>query len=192
VTGASGAGKSAVRRVVAGSLEPLVACVELADVVGIPAYADLAWRQRSTEQVVRRALELQADGRHLLLSGDPVVPGELLAAPSADHLEGVGVCLLDCRPDVQRERLRRRGEPPATIPHHLAFAEWIRGHVQDPAWRPEVITDAGWDEMRWERWSSLQRGDPRWSFDTIDTSELSVEQVAERVLDWARAAPARA
>jgi hypothetical protein len=175
-----------VRRAIAGSLGPAVDCVELGDVVPIPAYPDLAWRQRSTEQVVRRALELQADGRHLLLSGDPVAPGELVAAPSADRLDAVAVCLLDCRPDVQRERLRGRGDPPEAIPHHLAFAEWLRGHVQDPAWRPEVITRAGWDEMRWERWSGLRRGDPRWRFDTIDTSDLAVDQVAAELLSWAR------
>ena len=141
------------------SLEPEVACLELADVVAIPAAPDLAWRQRSTEQVVRRALELQAEGRHLMLSGDPVAPGELLAAPSADRLDAVAVCLLDCRPDVQRERLCERGDPPDLIPHHLAFSEWMRGHAADPGYRPEVITSGGWSEMHWERWSGLQRGD---------------------------------
>ena len=131
---------------------------------------------------------MQAGGRHLLLSGDPVAPGELLAAPSADGLDVIAACLLDCRPDVQRERLRRRGDPPDAIPHHLAFAEWMRGHVQDPAWRPEVITTAGWDEMRWDRWSGLRRGDPRWRFDTIDTSDLAVDQVAAELRRWAQRA----
>jgi hypothetical protein len=180
-----------VRHAIARSLEPAVTCVELGDVAPIPASPDLSWRQRSTEQVVRLALDLQTDGRRLLLSGDPVAPGELLAAPSADRLDAVAICLLDCRPDAQRERLRARGEPPVAIPHHLAFAEWMRGHVQDPAWRPEVVTTGGWDEMRWERWAGLRHGDARWRFETIDTSDLAVDEVAAGVLAWARAALSR-
>jgi hypothetical protein len=39
---------------------------------------------KSTETVVQRALELQGVGRHVLLAGDPVAPGEVIAAPSAD------------------------------------------------------------------------------------------------------------
>ena len=58
-------------------------------------------RQRATEAVVQRAAGLQSDGRHLLLSGDPVAVGEVLAAPSATRLEGVAACLLDVGPDAQ-------------------------------------------------------------------------------------------
>jgi hypothetical protein len=97
------------------------------------------------------------------------------------------VCLLDCRQDVQRERLRRRGDPPEAIPHHLAFADWMRGHVDDPAWRPEVITRGGWDEMHWDRWTGLRRGDAGWRFDVIDTSDLTVDAVGAELLAWVRA-----
>ena len=65
VTGASGAGKSSVRTAIEGELSPVVECVELRDVVAIPAAPTLAWRQRSTEAVVRRALDLQRSGRRL-------------------------------------------------------------------------------------------------------------------------------
>jgi hypothetical protein len=74
VTGASGAGKSTVRRAVAPRLGDAIDCVELGDVVEVPSVPTIAWRQRATEAVVRRALELQAEDRHLLLSGDPVAP----------------------------------------------------------------------------------------------------------------------
>jgi hypothetical protein len=121
-----------------------------------------------------------------MLCGDPVAPGELVAAPSADRLDGIAVCLLDCRPEIQRERLRVRGDPPEAIPHHVAFSEWMRRHVQDPTWRPEVITSRGWDAMRWERWVARRPGDPGWRLDVIDTSELSVERVAAELLAWAR------
>jgi energy-coupling factor transporter ATP-binding protein EcfA2 len=88
VTGASGAGKSTVRRAVARELPPEIECVELHDVISVPRLPTIAWRQQATEAVVGRALELQAKGRHLLLSGDPVAAGEVLAAPSAVALNG--------------------------------------------------------------------------------------------------------
>jgi hypothetical protein len=48
VSGASGAGKSTARRLVADKLEPVVECLELHDVVPIPRVPTLAWRQRAT------------------------------------------------------------------------------------------------------------------------------------------------
>jgi hypothetical protein len=66
--------------------------------MAVPAFPDLVWRQRATEAVVQQALKLQAQGRHLLLSGDPVAAGEVLATPSAVGLDGVAVCLLDGEP----------------------------------------------------------------------------------------------
>lgn len=68
----------------------------------MPAAPTKAWRQQAAEAVVRRALELQAQGRHLLLAGDSVAAGEVLAAPSADRLDGVTVCLLDVNEEVER------------------------------------------------------------------------------------------
>lgn len=186
ITGASGVGKSSVRAAIAAELEPVVRCVELRDVVPVPPIPDLAWRQRSTEQVVELALELQGEGRHLLLAGDPVAPGEVLAAPSADRLEAIAACLLDCRPEVQRARLLARGDPPATLPDHLAFAEWMRRHAEDPGHMPEVLTTNGWEQMRWERWREWQRGHPRWRLEVIDTSSRTIDQVAALALAWAR------
>jgi energy-coupling factor transporter ATP-binding protein EcfA2 len=149
VTGASGAGKSTVRRAVARRLSPEVECVELYDVVAVTAVRGIVWRQRATEAVVQRALELQAQGRHLLLSGDPVAAGEVLAAPSAVGLDGVAACLLDVRPEAQAARLTHRGDNPSLLPHHQAFAEWMRGHARDPRHLPYVLSMNGWEAMRW-------------------------------------------
>jgi hypothetical protein len=187
VTGASGTGKSSARAAIAAELAADVACIELAEVVPIPSWPTLRWRQESTEAVVRLALEHQAQGRHLLLAGDPVAPGEVLAAPSADRLDGVRACLLHADPESQEARLRRRGDPPALFPDHVAFAAWMRGHAADPSHMPEVLTTGGWDGMRWERWIDRTPGEPGWNVTTIDTSSLGLDEVATEVLAWARA-----
>jgi hypothetical protein len=191
VSGASGAGKSSVRALVAPRLAPRVRCVELRDVAAIPAFPDIAWRQRTTECAVRLALELQAEGRHLMLAGDPVAPGELLAAPSADRLDATAICLLDCAPEAQRARLAARGDDPALVPRHVAFADWLRRHAADPRWMPHVLTGDAWPQMRWDRWSGWRAGDPRWRVDVIDTTALTLPEVADRVLAWAEPALSR-
>jgi hypothetical protein len=187
VTGASGTGKSSARAAIAAELAPEVVCVELAEVVSIPAWPTLAWRQESTEAAVRLALEHQAEGRHLLLAGDPVAPGEVLAAPSADRLDAVRACLLHADPAAQEARLRGRGDPESLLPDHVAFAAWMRGHATDPTHVPEVLTGGGWDGMRWERWVDRTADDPGWNVTEIDTSPLDREEVAAKVLAWARA-----
>jgi hypothetical protein len=120
VTGASGVGKSTTLAALAGAFAgQSVSCVEF-DSVGVPAGADTAWRHRVLEHWVQRALAEQRAGRHLVLCGQVPV-GELLAAPSADALDGIAACLLHCSPDVRRERLVARGEDPDGLHDHLAF-----------------------------------------------------------------------
>jgi hypothetical protein len=183
VTGASGAGKSTARLGVAPVLSPDVECVELHDVIEVPAIPTLAWRQQATEAAVQRALGLQDEHRHLLLSGDPVAAGEVLAAPSAIHLDGIAACLLDVSPEAQSARLNRRGDDPALMADHHAFARWMRGHARDPRNMPHVLSSNGWEAMRWERWSGIEL-ESGWGMETIDTSRLSPEQVAAEVLAW--------
>jgi len=187
VTGASGAGKSTARRLVAGELEPRVQCVELHDLVPIPRVPALGWRQRATEAVVRYALELQQHGRHVLLAGDPVAAGEVLAAPSADRLDAIAVCLLDVDRDTQAARLLARGDDPALLVHHVAFADWMREHAADPDHRPEVLQTNGWEQMRWERWRSLSDAGS-WAMHVLDTSSLTADEVAAELLAWCRIA----
>ena len=119
---------------------------------------------KSTCRVVQRAL---AGDRDLLLAGDPVAPGELIAAPSADRLDRIAVCLLACDAASQTERLRRRDDPEELLPRHVAFADWMREHMRDPGHMPEVIMSNGWD--------------------AIDTSGRTREAVAADALAWVRA-----
>jgi hypothetical protein len=188
VTGASGAGKSTARQLIEKELGATTECVELGDVVGVPRAPTLAWRQHATEAVVRRALELQARGRHLLLSGDPVAAGEVIAAPSADRLHGISVCLLDVDERSQTARLSARGDDPALFVHHIAFASWMRLHAREPDHMLGVLRDGGWDAMRWERVS--ERDGSEWAMHVLDTSGLTADQVAAEVADWCRRAVA--
>lgn len=57
-------------------------------------------------------------------------------------------------------------------------------HAVDPQWRPDVIQDGSAPEMCWDRWHDWQRGDPRWDIWVLDTTELSVETVAEHIAAW--------
>jgi hypothetical protein len=50
---------------------------------------------------------------------------------------------------------------------------------------PHVVSDQGWEEMRWERLADLASG---WRMHTIDTSHLGREEVADEVLEWCRRA----
>lgn len=188
VTGASGAGKSTARRSVVGVLPSDIVCVELRDVTSVPSFPTLEWRHRATEAAVQRALQLQAEGRHLLLSGDPVAAGEVLAAPSASSLDAVAVCLLDVSADAQTDRLTRRGDDPALFEHHHAFADWMRGHARDPRYMPHVLTTNGWEAMRWERLIGIDPSEVSWRMEIVDTSHQSPAQVAARIVTWCRRA----
>lgn len=181
VTGASGAGKSTVRRIITPVVEQRFDVVELAT-LGITPQWDLGWRHRVLERVVQRALDAEHHGRHFLLCGDPVPPGEVIAVPSGDRLPPLHVCLLDVEADAQRVRLLARGDDPDLIARHVAFADWMRHHVVNPGHRPDVIAGSGWEEMRWERWSA-HVGRP-WTSHIVDTTNVPPAHVAQQVLEW--------
>ena len=184
VTGASGAGKSTALAVLTDAFEwqPVV-CAEF-DSIGVPPDPDTAWRHAAIEHWVRRAHEEEQAGRHLLLCGQVPV-GELLAAPSADSLDGIASCLLHCSPEVRRARLIGRGEDPDGLENHVASGEWFYRHTLDPTYRPHVIRVDSSVPMRWDRWESWRAGDPRWAFEVIETDALTRAQVAARVVAWA-------
>jgi hypothetical protein len=180
ISGASGAGKTSVREAIACDLAPDIESVELRHLDTVPATPDVAWRQRMAEHAVVRSRDLAAQGRHLLLAGDPVAPGEVLAAPSATSVD-IAVCLLDVAEEAQRERLRRRGDPEALLPRHAAYADWLRRHARDPAHMPHVLTTGGWDGMQWSRLTALP-----WHITVIDSSAVSIAEAGRAALQWVR------
>lgn len=183
VTGASGVGKTSVRKLIEGEIADRVVSCELG-MLGLTPEWSLRWRHQAVEKAVQLALEHQKAGKHFLLCGDPVPPGELFAAPSAGELSGIRVCLLDASSQRQTERLRSRGDSEELIPHHVAFAEWMRRHAVDHRHRPEVIMNDGWEKMRWEVWNSEKVTEVPWKSHINDTSELEPAEVARQVLSW--------
>ena len=185
VTGASGMGKTTVRKMVEAQFADRLESAELVEVAGPPEWS-LRWRHQAVEKAVQRAVQAQRRGKHFLLCGDPVPPAELYAAPSADQLERIAVCLLDATEDSQRIRLIERGDDPALIPHHIAFAAWMREHITNPGHRLDVVRQGGWEKMQWERSLAAMDQQQLWMSHRIDTSELDPSVVAKLVTTWIR------
>jgi len=188
VSGASGAGKTTARFRAAPILGEQFVPVEFWHFGPIPAVPSVEWRQQNTEIAVQRAIELETEGKHLLLAGDPVTAGEALAVPSADRID-IAVCLLDVTPEVQNARLDARHDPLEWRHANIAFADWMRHHATDPQYVPEAITNDSWSEMRWERWLGADIAD-RWAMTVIDTSSLTPEESGAALAAWCRAAVA--
>ena len=180
VGGASGAGKSAVRPELTRLL-PAIAWHEF-DSVGVPNDPDTGWRPRTLETWVQRAYELETIGHHFGLCGQ-VAYGELLACPTAPRLAAISYCLLDCSDPVRIARLRAANRP--VDQDTLNWAAWLRVHAINPQWRPDVITDGTAPDFAWDRWSTWTAEDPSWQVDQIDTTHLTVREVAKRLADWA-------
>lgn len=185
VTGASGVGKSTVRLQLEREFGGVLDAVELGMLGSSPKWT-IEWRHRMVERAVRRALDVQRKGKYFLLCGDPVPPGEVWAAPSADRLEHLEVCLLDAQADAQAARLRNRGDDAKYTGHHVAFADWMRQHVVDHRHRPDVITQGAWSAMRWDRWVGLDAPRPPWRCHVIETSDLGPAEVGRKVAEWLR------
>ncbi|MEV5850548.1 hypothetical protein AB0M32_52200 [Streptomyces sp. NPDC051985] len=185
LTGSSGAGKTTLAFAVADRLHGVV--VREFDEVGVPdPPIPPHWRNRMTELWVCRALEYQASGMDLLLSGNSPL-GEVLAAPSAPLLEGIAVCLIDVADRVRRDRLavrdKGRWDQDATDAF-CGWAAWHRGHARDPRFRPDVVIDGSWPEMAWQRWTGWTAEDPRWSTCLIDTTDQPLTTSVDRVERW--------
>jgi hypothetical protein len=62
--------------------------------------------------------------------------------------------------------------------------KWLRMHADDPQWRQDVIRTGSWEAMRWERWDSWRRGDPRWDIWVLDTLHHTIEDTTGRLAAW--------
>jgi hypothetical protein len=178
--GSSASGKTVAIEALRGRIASLAA--HDFDELGVPSGADTAWRHRANEAWVVRALEYQAAAIDVLLAGQTPF-GELLATPSASNLDAISACLLDCDDETRVARLAARAAGDAR--NYLSWAEWMRGHVADPGWRPDVMRHPDTDaEMRWDRCESWTAGDPRWRVVRLDTTQRSPSEVADALEAW--------
>ncbi len=182
LTGSSASGKTTLARRL-----PALPDLEIRDFdeIGVPDVFPPHWRNRANEDWFQRALTLQHQGKDLLLTGQTPM-GEALATPSADQLDGLRVCLIDCADDDRVARLRRRDADadPALLSAMINWAGWMRLHHCDPQHRQDVIVDGSWPEMRWDRWTGWSREDPRWTCEVINTSVLDLDQATTRLAAW--------
>ena len=184
ITGANGVGKTACLPALTRQL-PDFAVHDFAD-LGVPASPDARWRQETTELWLRTYIEKhQPQGRHVVVSGEAIF-GEILCCPSIDQVDAFHACLLDCDDVPRVHRLRARGtyRPNMQV---LCWAAYLRVHAEDPSWCPEVIQTSEPSIMHWEQWTNRQRGDAVWRQEVIDTSRLTVEEVAAEIARWIRA-----
>lgn len=184
VSGASCAGKSTVASHLSERLEG-VSVHDFDEGAGSPPF-DRAWRRMHTERWLQHALELQKDGRDLLLLGG--VTGEVLASASATDVAGFVFGLLDCADTERAQRLRERGSVDEhEIWNHVVWGVWLRCHAADPAWFDGPIRGDGGGDLAWSRWEGWRAGDPRWQIDRFDTTSVTPEMSADEIAAWFRA-----
>jgi hypothetical protein len=184
ITGANGAGKTACLPALARQL-PDFEVHDFAD-LGVPENPDARWRQETTELWLRTYIEKhQPQGRNVVVSGEAIF-GKILCSPSIEQVDAFHACLLDCDDVTRVDRLRARGTygPNMQI---LCWAAYLRMHAVDPSWCPGVIQTSEPSIMRWEEWTKRQRGDAVWRQEVIDTSRLSLEELAAEIAKWIRA-----
>lgn len=178
VAGASGSGKSTILPNLNALLGTSYNVFDFDD-IGVPKNADKKWRQEATEQWIKKLLE--EDKKSVLLG--QMVLGEILASPSAFQLGKVHFCLLDVSDKERINRLKKRNTH-GIGQHSLNWAAWLRVHHEDPQWEQHVIKDDSWHDMQFDQWDKLETWCPVASIKIIDTTNVSIEEVASQVKDW--------
>jgi len=138
VTGASGAGKTAVT----GPLRCLLPDCDVFEVDLTLQVAALGW-ETWRDTWLRLAHAVALNGRVTVLCGS-LLPDQLESVPARKLLGPIHFCNLDCPDDILAARLRarpswRHGSVETTIANHQRFADWLRAHIQ-PSWNTGVLT----------------------------------------------------
>ncbi len=171
ISGASGSGKSSIIPDLQKLLGKDFVVFEF-DSIGVPKDADTQWRQQTTEQWLRKILE---EEKNVTLVGQMAI-GELLACPSALKIQNINYYFLDVQDKQRVERLKQRGDTPDK--HTLAWADWLRKHHKDPAYKQHVIKDNCWSELDFSLWDTLTVWNSKANIMFLDTTGLSINEVA--------------
>lgn len=182
IGGASGSGKTAIKENLRKLVGNNVNVFEIDDFddVKIPDDADKVWRQKTTEFLLKKIVN---DGKPACLI-DQIVLGEILACPSAKHIEEVHFLLLDVDDFVRIKRIRTRGDVPYNNQHMLNWASWLRVHNQEPLWEQHVIKDDSWDGLDFSTWDQNENWPSNVTTKIIDTTSFDIKEVAEQVAAW--------
>jgi N-acetylglutamate synthase-like GNAT family acetyltransferase len=180
IGGASGSGKTAVMPYLKDLLGDGIAVYDFDD-IGVPDGADKKWRQESTEKWLQKLL---IDGKDALLLGQ-IVLGEILSCPSAKQIDKINFCLLDVSDFKRIGRLKKRNTYGADQ-NMLNWAAWLRMHNQDPRWTPHVIEEDAASIMDFTKLSTLKSYEEVANIKTLDTTNLSLHEVAMELADWVR------
>lgn len=98
--------------------------------------------------------------------------------------------LLACDDETRTGRLAARADAgewwggQESVRESLRAAAWMRSHAVDPSREQGALRDGAWKDMRWDRWAEWEAGDPRWVVEPLDTTLLSVVEVADEVAAW--------
>ncbi len=178
IGGASGSGKTAIMSELQDILGHKIEVHDFDD-IGVPEAADKKWRQESTEKWLQKLLER---GQDACLLGQ-IVLGEIFACPSAAKLSDINFCLLDVSDYDRIQRLKKRNTYGADQ-NMLNWSAWLRMHTHDPQWTQHVIKDDAWNGLHFSSWDREHTWPENVTTKFIDTTHLSIKEVAKHVSAW--------
>jgi GNAT superfamily N-acetyltransferase len=183
ISGASGSGKSAVMPLLKELLGDNFSVYDFDD-IGVPIDADKKWRQESTEKWLKRLVHEDKDA---CLLGQMVL-GEILSCPSAKSIGNPNFCLLDVGDFERIQRLKKRNTYGADQ-NMLNWSSWLRMHHKDPQWMPHVLKENCWKGLSFNVWDKLLEWQNTANIKLLDTSELSLSEVAMNLAHWIQGEP---
>lgn len=178
IGGASGSGKTAILPYLKELLGDKFNVYDF-DEIGVPENADKKWRQESTEKWLQKILSENNDA---CLVGQ-IVLGEILSCPSCPRIGKINFCLLDVNDFERIQRLKKRNTYGADQ-NMLNWSAWLRMHHKDPCWMPHVIQDVSASVMDFSRLTQLGSWSEVAHIYTLDTTGLTLDEVAQKVFDW--------
>lgn len=181
VVGASGSGKSACLPLLKSVLPEYD--IHDFDAIGVPEDANKQWRQEATEKWLKRYIKNNTAQKGVLIG--QMVLGEIMACPSIHTYQDIHVCLLHSDEITRIERLKKRATY-GVSQDTLNWAAWLKLHHHSPQWAQHVITDDASSRMDFSRWHNQTAWQDVSSLQTIDTSELTIKDVADVLIKWVK------